>query len=124
MKALFLLLGLLAVLLATVCGDGSSPYVLDLSLVRWAVKNANGSIGVKDISIPSQIQTVLYRAGIVDYPYYRYNDVNLRWVALDEWTYSCVFFPEQKFSRFVLVAHGLDTVADITLNGKFIAQFE
>ena len=64
---------------------------------------------------------------IITEPYYRFNDVLERWVSLDSWTYSRQFsLPSPAFknhsSKVFLVAQGLDTVANITINQRLIAS--
>lgn len=60
-----------------------------------------------------------------DPPPCRYNEQHLRWVALETWTYSCAFSLEpqevQAASSFQLLLHGVDTVADIWLDGHKLA---
>ena len=47
------------------------------------------------ISVPGQVPgnmyTDLMRAGVIDDPYFRFNDIEYRWVHYDDWTYSTVF---------------------------------
>ncbi len=48
-------------------------------------------IELKNQTIPSGVYSALEEAGITDSILYGYNDVNLRWVGKDNWTYSLVF---------------------------------
>lgn len=48
-------------------------------------------LGVSAV-VPGGIYTDLERAGVLDGPlFYRFNDVNYRWVALQDWTYQLRF---------------------------------
>ena len=53
----------------------------------WIVQNANKSISVPG-EVPGNVHTALYRDGTIMNPYFRFNDVNYRWIAYDNWTYS------------------------------------
>lgn len=63
----------------------------------------------------------LLAAGVIDEPYYRFNDVAYQWIALDSWTYTREFTLSaaelSSASRVVLSAEGLDTVATVSVNG-------
>lgn len=67
----------------------------------------------------------LLRAGIITDPYYRYNDVLERWVGLDSWFYYRSFgVPPDVASanRVLLVCEGIDTVAEISINGHHVGH--
>lgn len=59
------------------------------------------------------------RAGIIEDPYFRDNDVKYRWIALDEWTFKTTFHVDEELLEapaVLLVCEGLDTVAHIEVN--------
>ena len=87
----------------------------------WAVHNSNKSINTH-AEVPGQIHTDLLSAGVIEDPYYGFNDVNYRWIGLDDWTYSRTFtIPEDlKLDGYSLVAEGLDTAAVITINNHTV----
>lgn len=64
------------------------------------------------------------RAGIIQDPYFRDNDIKYRWIALDEWTYETTFSVSKDClvgsPTVLLVCEGLDTIASIYLNDKFV----
>ena len=53
----------------------------------WIVRNGNKSISVAG-EVPGNVHTALYRNGTIMDPYFRFNDVNYRWIAYDNWTYT------------------------------------
>lgn len=53
----------------------------------WTIQNANKSISVHG-EVPGNVHTALYRNGTIKDPYFRFNDVEYRWIAYDNWTYS------------------------------------
>lgn len=56
---------------------------------------------------------------------FSFNDVELRWIALENWTYKLDFnlTEEDLGHEFVILTFkGLDTVAEISLNDNFIGK--
>uniref|UniRef100_A0AAR2LSF2 Beta-mannosidase n=1 Tax=Pygocentrus nattereri TaxID=42514 RepID=A0AAR2LSF2_PYGNA len=92
--------------------------VAELSLNGvWALRNSNGSLSLS-AGVPGCVHTGLQLHGVIEDPYYRFNDLAYRWISLDNWTYT-VSFP---FKRAVLVFEGVDTVSTISLNGVIIGK--
>lgn len=91
----------------------------------WRVRNANGSIDIEAV-VPGGIYTDLQEAHILTEDiYYRFNDINYRWVSKENWTYSLKFEVEDEFiekQEIFLVFHGVDTVASIYLNDQHIGN--
>ncbi|XP_068702128.1 beta-mannosidase-like [Montipora foliosa] len=85
----------------------------------WIVQNANKSISVPG-EVPGNVHTALYRDGTIMNPYFRFNDINYRWIAYDNWTYSrTIEVSDVLLSKrqVLLVFEGLDTVATVLVNG-------
>uniref|UniRef100_A0A7G3AUK6 beta-mannosidase n=1 Tax=Lutzomyia longipalpis TaxID=7200 RepID=A0A7G3AUK6_LUTLO len=90
---------------------------------NWTLFNANSSIIIEEISLPSGVYTALQEAHHVDSVLYSYNDVNLRWIAMETWTYTLDFsVPKEIFNSeyIILTLHGVDTVAELTFNGVML----
>ncbi|NXY81873.1 MANBA mannosidase, partial [Alcedo cyanopectus] len=84
----------------------------------WGLSNGNGSVVLRG-EVPGCVHTALYRRGLIQDPYYRFNDVRYRWISLDNWTYSRTFrtpFDIRKWQKVNLVFEGVDTVAQILIN--------
>ncbi|XP_064004481.1 beta-mannosidase isoform X1 [Pogoniulus pusillus] len=84
----------------------------------WQLSNENGSVALRG-EVPGCVHTALQRRGLIQDPYYRFNDVMYRWISLDNWTYSRTFrapFDIRKWQKVNLVFEGVDTVAHILLN--------
>ncbi|XP_014672055.1 PREDICTED: beta-mannosidase-like [Priapulus caudatus] len=93
---------------------------------QWMISNSNKSINVEG-HVPGTVTTSLVNASIIGNPYYRFNDVAYRWIAYDNWTYSRTFEVSDAIMQkdtVQLVCDGLDTVSDITINGKFVGTSE
>ncbi|KAK8396338.1 hypothetical protein O3P69_005403 [Scylla paramamosain] len=57
--------------------------------------------------------------------YYRYNDLNYRWVSKENWTYSSVLNVDAdvlSYTRVVLVFEGLDTAAEVFINDMSVGK--
>ncbi|XP_071452047.1 beta-mannosidase [Hetaerina americana] len=91
----------------------------------WVVYNSNKSISVS-AKVPGGIYSDLISAHILgEDVYYKSNDEDYRWVAYDNWTYQRNFtVPSDWISgnKEAVIFHGIDTVADISLNGVQIAS--
>ncbi|XP_048589787.1 beta-mannosidase isoform X2 [Nematostella vectensis] len=90
----------------------------------WSIHNGNGSISVSG-TVPGSVHMALYKSGTIGDPYFRLNDVNYRWIAYDNWTFSRTFDVSEKVllkDKAVLVCNGLDTVANVSVNGKIVGQ--
>ncbi|KAJ6550965.1 glycoside hydrolase family 2 protein [Mycena vulgaris] len=99
--------------------------VFDLSALEWTLLNQNGSIAVPG-SLPSQAHLDLARAGVITEPLLGLNDFTERWVFMDNWTYTADLAPVigsglDEADQILLVFHGLDTIANITMAGQPIA---
>ena len=90
----------------------------------WHVANGNGSVRAS-ATVPGHVHLDLLAAGLIKDPYYRFEDKAQQWVALDSWTYSTMFSVDPCFvahnRTVVLAMEGVDTAADIMLNGKELA---
>uniref|UniRef100_A0A8C6XH48 Beta-mannosidase n=1 Tax=Naja naja TaxID=35670 RepID=A0A8C6XH48_NAJNA len=124
----------LAVLLLALCGSGcplgsSSPSPAGGAAVRslqglWRLNNANGSLALKG-EVPGCVHTALFREGLIQDPYYRFNDLDYRWISLDNWTYSRTFkapFNISTWQKVILVFDGIDTVAQIVVNNITVGK--
>ncbi|KAJ6476699.1 glycoside hydrolase family 2 protein [Mycena vitilis] len=98
--------------------------VFDLSALDWNLVNQNGSISVPG-SLPSQAHLDLVRAGVITEPLLGINDFTERWVFMDNWTYTADLAPAlgqmNASDQILLVFHGLDTIANITVADQPVA---
>jgi len=99
----------------------SCAQVFDLDLGgTWQLHNANGSVKAEG-QVPGEVFTDLMVAKVLGDPYYRFNDILYRWVGMDNWTYTRSFVAPNEWSqnghKIILWMEGIDTVADIFING-------
>ena len=72
-------------------------------------------------TVPGTVHTDLMDNKLIDDPFYRLNERGVQWVDKEDWIYRTTFdvAPELLAKRnIVLHFEGLDTYADVTLNGK------
>ncbi|XP_046396179.1 beta-mannosidase isoform X2 [Ischnura elegans] len=88
--------------------------------VEWVVHNVNKSILIP-AKVPGGIYSDLVDAQILkDDVYYKSGDEDYRWVAYESWTYERNFTVPVDWTvenKETLIFHGLDTVAEVILNG-------
>ncbi|XP_055970074.1 beta-mannosidase [Sorex fumeus] len=116
-----LLWPLLLALCRALAGAAAGSYSL---AGTWTLRSANGSVELP-AAVPGCVHTALWRRGLTQDPYYRFNDLESRWIALDSWTYSRAFtLPAElrKWKNIYLIFEGVDTVAQIVLNNVTLGK--
>ncbi|XP_075905667.1 beta-mannosidase [Nelusetta ayraudi] len=84
---------------------------------KWKLSNSNGSLQLA-AAVPGCVHSALQQQGFIQDPYFRFNDLLYRWIALDNWTYTTTFpFARLRKQKVLLVFDGVDTVSSISLNG-------
>ena len=91
---------------------------LDLSAARWRM-HMPGSDAWHEAHVPGSVYADLIADGTMPDPYYRDNEFAFFDLMKQDWEYVCTFdVPETLPARVELVCEGLDTLADVTLNGE------
>jgi beta-mannosidase len=75
--------------------------------------------------VPGGVHTDLMAAGKIPDPFYADNELKVQWVAEAEWEYRGVFTASKALvsaPHLFLVADGLDTFADVSLNGRLVGS--
>ena len=86
---------------------------MDLS-GEWRLRDEGGNFDVP-FALPGDGVTALHRAGAIPDPYYGQNEYDLRWISERNWIATRRF--SHTGTPSVLVIEGLDTVAEVRLNG-------
>ena len=71
--------------------------------------------------VPGSVQTDLLAAGLIGDPYYRDNEASLQWIGLADWQYRLTVQVDAatlQRDHAELVFDGLDTFADVSINGR------
>ncbi|KAJ3613145.1 hypothetical protein NHX12_019397 [Muraenolepis orangiensis] len=93
---------------------------------QWTLENWDGSVALP-AEVPGCVHSALLKRGLLQDPYYRFNDEVYRWIAFDNWTYTTSFsvpagMRNRAQRRALLVFEGVDTVASVWLNGVAVGQ--
>jgi beta-mannosidase len=91
---------------------------------NWQFKNQKESKWYK-ATVPGTVHTDLLANKLIPDPFYRDNESKLQWIDKADWEYKTVFNVDaQTFAKknIELVFEGLDTYADVFLNGKLVLQ--
>ncbi len=78
-----------------------------------------------DAEVPGAIHTDLISSGLIPDPFFGENELRLQWIGHANWLYKTSFNYPKNFNKDLdtyIVFEGLDTVAQIFLNGKEIGS--
>ncbi|KAH8283203.1 hypothetical protein KR054_008690 [Drosophila jambulina] len=114
-----------SLLVGLLCGSFACGVLSDAVEVielgnNWTITNQNGSFSIDDQTLPSGIYSSFGPQVL-----HSYNDVGLRWLAYENWTYSNRFqFDVHHYKRghINLTFHGIDTVSEIRLNHQLLGR--
>ena len=79
----------------------------------------------RSAEVPGVVHTDLIRHGVIPDPWFRLNEKDAQWVERKDWVYKTTFEiskEELDKKHIVLTFEGLDTYAEISLNGKILAN--
>ncbi|MFV0378318.1 MAG: beta-mannosidase [Mangrovibacterium sp.] len=114
-----LLIGLVCIISA--CTDQQTELVKNHDLKGdWQFAEA-GTNDWLPATVPGCVHTDLLANGKIEDPYYRLNEHDLQWIDKKDWSYKTnilVDAPLLEFDRIILEFNGLDTYADVSLNGQ------
>ena len=90
---------------------------------HWTLSNGDGSIRISNVSLPGNVHSHLVEHGLVEDPYYRFNEFNQTWVGTSTWVYTRTFeWTSEKKDVVMLSMGNIDTVAEIRLNHHLVAS--
>ncbi|KXA91345.1 glycoside hydrolase family 2 [candidate division MSBL1 archaeon SCGC-AAA259D18] len=78
-----------------------------------------------DADVPGDVYSDLIASEEIEDPYYGDNELDLQWVGKSDWVYKKIFEIPEDFldsERQILNCEGLDTVAEVIVNGKKIGK--
>ena len=76
-------------------------------------------------SVPGTVHTDLLANKLIPDPYFSINESKLQWIDTCDWEYRSIFTVDEelfKKQQIEMVFEGLDTYADVYLNGKLILK--
>lgn len=101
--------------------NGQNQYK-NLSKLRWTF-NQSGKTKSYPATVPGTVHTDLMKKGVIPDPFYGVNEEKVKWVENETWEYQATFAMtagDLSFKNIDLRFEGLDTYADVLLNGKNI----
>ena len=104
--------------------QGSSQVHTSPLRAGWQFRQAGTTQWYK-ANVPGSIYTDLLSNKLIPDPLYRDNASYLAWVDSVDWEYQCIFnVPPTTLTRNIIKLQfdGLDTYADVYLNGKLVVQ--
>ena len=78
-------------------------------------------------TVPGCVHTDLLAAGVIDDPYLGQNELSAPWIGRADWQYRGTFTVTAEMleaEHLTLVCDGLDTVAEVSVNGESVARTE
>ncbi len=108
---------------AQICDGSTVTEQIDLN-GPWQFK-ATDEEEWKEALVPSTVWTDLLRNGRLVDPFYRDNELKVQWIEKKEWEYRRTFHIDENFlkhDKIILDCRGLDTIAEIYLNGTFVTK--
>ena len=104
------------------CGDKhANPLIQNLN-DSWNVTTDTLEINMQ-VDVPSVIIADMYEEGLIPHPYYSDVEPSLLWIPQREWVYTLNFDADDNVIKedvIELVFEGLDTYADVWLNGEHL----
>lgn len=98
------------------------PSEVDLAGL-WQLTNSAGNVS-SFAMVPGEVHTDLVREGVLkEDPYFRYNDIEFRWIVWQDWTFTRTVELPAAFAgsdKIVLDCEGIDTVAIVRVNGLVV----
>ena len=76
-------------------------------------------------NVPGTVHTDLTNNGVIENPFYGCNEQKVQWIGERSWIYKTQFYVDSAMlskKNIRLVFEGLDTYADVLLNGKMVLQ--
>ncbi len=117
----FRMLLLLPALLTPSLGAGAETGTRSLD-TGWRFRQASSEIW-HTATVPGTVHTDLMANNLIDDPFFRLNERSVQWIDKEDWVYETRFTPtleEWNATNKELVFKGLDTYADVYLNGELI----
>jgi beta-mannosidase len=124
---------LLSLLLLTLFSACKKDIVTDVEFAaqiqplntEWEMRQADNDDWMPVAKIPSTVHTALLDNKKIEDPFYRNNEAKLQWIETKDWEYRKRFnVPEALLAEEIVELNfkGLDTYADVYLNGQKILE--
>ncbi len=94
--------------------------IQNLSQCKWRFRNA-GQETFYRAEVPGCIHTDLFKNKLIPDPFFGLNEKKVQWIEKENWEYVCEFEAGKEIlssGNIILHFKGLDTYAEVSLNGK------
>ncbi|MFI8533652.1 glycoside hydrolase family 2 protein [Streptomyces aquilus] len=88
----------------------------------WILRTSDGMADALPASVPGCVHTDLLAAGVIPDPFLGRNETEVAWVGRRDWTYETDLRTGSDHERTDLVFEGLDTVAEVLLDGRVLGR--
>ncbi|MBC9727106.1 glycoside hydrolase family 2 protein [Streptomyces sp. TRM68367] len=88
----------------------------------WTLRHPEDAADALPAAMPGCVHTDLLAAGLIPDPFLGQNETEVAWVGRREWTYERELGPASRHEQTDLVFEGLDTAAEITLDGQLLGR--
>ncbi|WP_406161171.1 glycosyl hydrolase 2 galactose-binding domain-containing protein [Streptomyces canus] len=88
----------------------------------WILRHSDGTVDELPAVVPGCVHTDLLAAGVIPDPFLGRNETEVAWVGRRDWTYETDLAPLNGHEQTDLVFDGLDTVAEILLDGRLLGR--
>lgn len=91
----------------------------------WQLSTGHRSVESVDMQVPGTVLSGLLAAGKIEDPFYRTNEDATRALFWKDYVFTRTFDVDEELlvqQHIVLVCEGLDTLAEISINGTFLAK--
>ncbi|AZP20998.1 glycoside hydrolase family 2 protein [Streptomyces aquilus] len=88
----------------------------------WILRTSDGMADALPASVPGCVHTDLLAAGVIPDPFLGRNETDVAWVGRRDWTYETDLRTGSDHERTDLVFEGLDTVAEVLLDGRVLGR--
>ncbi|MFW6279966.1 MAG: beta-mannosidase [Planctomycetota bacterium] len=98
--------------------------IIDLN-GSWSLFCTDSPASRYPATVPGCVHTDLMEVGEIPDPFYRDNETELMWIGETDWTYERTFAVAETFlhnDHILLRCDGLDTLAEIEINGEHLAS--
>lgn len=87
--------------------------------------NETGAVVECPIVVPGDVHHALYKAKLIEDPFYGCNETNLQWIGYNDWTIAREFDISENIlssEEIILQADDVDCFADIYINGRNVGK--
>jgi len=113
----------LALLIIWSCNEQNPNLMIQKEINEgWTFSQA-GKNDWKPATVPGTVHTDLMENDVIEDPFYRLNEHDVQWIDKEDWEYKTTFIADDEIltkDRIQLDFKGLDTYADVYLNGEKI----